>query len=228
MPLITREAKGSKLTIQEMDGNLTYLESNGFVDGEYSQTLIGTGAVLQMEPQPAFGASIGVYENISPTSGSGTGLIVDVEIDGGDRGLTATYTIVDGGSGYAIGDTVYIQNTDIGGTTGTTDRRFNDGDVDVTTTSTITVTNNDITLNTTTLDVNGSINVEGEITTTSDIYANQGYFTGEGVSVSDQLVVYNSFFAQTYINFGTLPTTDPTVPGQLWNDSGSLKISAGL
>jgi hypothetical protein len=27
MPLITRTAKGSKLTIQEMDGNLTYLES---------------------------------------------------------------------------------------------------------------------------------------------------------------------------------------------------------
>lgn len=27
MPLITREEKGSKLTIQEMDGNLVYLDN---------------------------------------------------------------------------------------------------------------------------------------------------------------------------------------------------------
>lgn len=32
MPLITREEKGSKLTIQEMDGNLLYLESLGISD----------------------------------------------------------------------------------------------------------------------------------------------------------------------------------------------------
>jgi hypothetical protein len=225
MSLITREEKGSKLTIQEMDGNLTYLESNGFVDGEYSQTVIGTGAVLQMSPQLAADASIGLYENISPTSGSGTGLIVDVEIaDGGRGGLGATYTIVDGGSGYAVGDTVSIQNTDIGGTTGTTDRGLFDGDVDVTTTSTITVTNNNITLDTTTLTVTGSINVDGGITTTSNISANQGNFTNQvtcrQLSVVDQ-------FSDTVINFSNLPTTDPTVLGQLWNDSGSLKISAG-
>jgi hypothetical protein len=226
MSLITRTGKGSKLTIEEMDGNLTYLESNGFVDGEYSQTLIGTGAVLQMQPQLlAFDASIGLYKNISPTGGSGTGLIVDVEIiDGEQGGKFAEYIIVDGGSGYAVGDTVSIQNTDIGGITGTTDSELTEDDVDGTTTSTITVTNNDITLNTTTLTVPGSINVDGEITT-SNIYANQGNFTN-GVFAENLLIVSN-LFGDTNINFGTLPTTDPAKPGQLWNDSGSLKISAG-
>lgn len=35
MALITREGKGSKLTIQEMDGNLTYLESLGLSGTQY-------------------------------------------------------------------------------------------------------------------------------------------------------------------------------------------------
>lgn len=225
MSLITRTAKGSKLTILEMDGNLTYLQSNGFVDGEYSQTVIGTGAVLFMAPQLAADATIGIYEGISPTSGSGTGLIVNVEIaDGGRGNLGATYTIVDGGSGYVVGDTVSIQNTDIGGTTGTTNRQLVDGDVDVTTTSIITVTNNDISLNTSTLDVTGSVQVTGNIDSTGGIQASFGTFLN-GVSTS-QLSAFNQF-SDTVVNFGNLPTTDPTVLGQLWNDSGSLKISAG-
>lgn len=224
MPLITRQEKGSKLTIAEMDGNLEYLASSSFQDGIYSQTLIGTGAVLQMFPQTAFDASIGVYENISPTSGSGTGLIVDVEITSSGRGLAATYTIVDGGSGYAVGDTVSIQNTDIGGTSGTTNRSLLDGNVDVTTTSTITVTNNNITLDTTTLTVTGSVQVDGGITTPSNIQANEGNFTNK--IVCGQLSVVN-LFGSTDVNFGNLPTTDPVSLGQLWNDSGSLKISAG-
>lgn len=31
----------------------------------------------------------------------------------------------------------------------------------------------------------------------------------------------------TIIKFNNLPTSDPTNAGQLWNDSGTLKISAG-
>lgn len=225
MPLITREEKGSKLTIAEMDGNLTYLQSNGFVDGEYSQTVIGTGAVLQMQPQLAADATIGIYEGISPTSGSGTGLIVNVAIaDGGRGNLGATYTIVDGGLGYAVGDTVSIQNIDIGGTTGTTDRFLYGGDVDVTTTSIITVTNNDISLDTTILAVTGSVQVTSNLDVLGGIQASSGTFLN-GVSTS-QLTVFNAF-SDTVVNFSNLPTTDPTVLGQIWNDSGSLKISAG-
>lgn len=225
MSLTTRTAKGSKLTIQEMDGNLTYLESNGFVNGEYSQTLIGTGAVLSLSPQLAPDATIGKYTGISQSGGSGTGLIVNVEIFEGGKGLQATYTIVDGGSGYQVGDTVSTQNTDIGGSEGSIESSIFDDDLDVTTTSTITVTNNDITLNTTTLTVTGSINVDGVISTTSNIAANIGTFTN-GVFAGNQLLVSNAF-GDTIVNFGALPTTDPTFLGRLWNDSGSLKISAG-
>jgi hypothetical protein len=233
MPLITRQEKGTKLTIQDMDDNLTYLQSNGFVDGEYSQTLIGTGAVLQMQPQAALNASIGVYENISPTGGSGTGLIVDVEIANTGRGNGATYTIVDGGSGYKVGDTVFIQNTDIGGSPGSIpglpgsvpiNRLLLDGDVEVTSTSTITVTNHDITLDTTTLTVTGSIYINGGINTTSNIQANAGSFTNQ--IGCGQLSVFNGS-GDTVVNFTNLPSTDPVKLGQLWNDSGSLKISAG-
>ena len=39
MPLVTREGKGSKLTIEEMDGNLTGLNSGEFIFDEYLTTL---------------------------------------------------------------------------------------------------------------------------------------------------------------------------------------------
>ena len=223
MSLITREEKGSKLTIAEMDGNLTYLESNGFVDGEYSRTTQGTGAVLQMQPQGALDSAEGIYENISPTSGSGTGLIVDVEIASGGRGgLAAYFSIVDGGSGYAVGDTVSIQNTDIGGTTGTTDRELEDGDVDVTTTSTVTIDSN-ITISTPSLTISGSIVVTDtlqcdNISGTNISGQTLSVFTG-GPSLS--ISVFG-------LQLSSLPTTEPVFPGYVWNDSGSLKISAGL
>ena len=37
MALVTRTEKGSKLTIEEMDGNLTYLQSSSFNDGVYTK-----------------------------------------------------------------------------------------------------------------------------------------------------------------------------------------------
>jgi hypothetical protein len=233
MSLITREEKGSKLTIAEMDGNLTYLESNGFVDGEYSRTTQGTGAVLQVQPQGALDSAEGIYEGISPTGGSGTGLIVDVEVEDTGRGNLAFYTIINGGSGYAVGDTVSIQNADIGGTTGTTDRKLEDGDVDVTTTSTVTIGSN-ITISTPSLTVTGFINVDGEITTTSNISADTLQCDNiSGTNISGQtLSVFTGGPSLSISVFGlqlsSLPTTEPVFPGYVWNDSGSLKISAGL
>jgi hypothetical protein len=43
MSLVTREGKGSKLTIAEMDGNLTYLESIGRPYKVYTALLTQTG-----------------------------------------------------------------------------------------------------------------------------------------------------------------------------------------
>jgi hypothetical protein len=230
MPLITRQEKGSKLTIAEMDGNLTYLQSNGFVDGEYSQTLIGTGAVLQMQPQAALNASIGVYENISPTGGSGTGLIVDVEIANTGRGNGATYTIVDGGSGYKVGDTVFIQNTDIGGSPGSVPglpgsvpitRLLLDGDVSVTKTSTITVTEDEISLNSTAISLSGSIS---SISAETVIAANASFQIA-----NMQSLAVNGMGGSTVV-FTGLPTNDPLQTGKLWVDAANgyiLKVSQG-
>jgi len=36
-----------------------------------------------------------------------------------------------------------------------------------------------------------------------------------------------SYTGSTTVIFEFLPTSDPSVAGQLWNDSGTLKISAG-
>ena len=58
MSLVTREGKGSKLTIQEMDGNLTYLENltevNGIVDtARYTSLAVTTEQILSMNLIPA-------------------------------------------------------------------------------------------------------------------------------------------------------------------------------
>jgi len=233
MSLVTREEKGSKLTIAEMDGNLTYLESNGFVDGVYSQTVIGIGAIVGefggtiFFSNPIETGAIGTY-TVTPTSGSGTGAQFELVVQEGGRGFIIsanTSTIISGGSGYAEGDTLVVACSELGGTTGTVIFTLNEGSVDATTTSTITVTNSNITFETTTLNITGSIQ------TTGNIAANQGTFTS-GVATSlidvEQLLVLNLGGGDTVVKFTNLPNTDPVKLGQLWNDSGSLKISAGV
>jgi len=206
MPLITRQEKGTKLTIQDMDGNLTYLQSNGFVDGEYLQTVIGTGEIIGtigdtiQFSNPIDSGTVGTYTVSPTTDGSGTGaqfkLVVDESrgafiIDGN------LSSVLNGGSGYAVGDTLTVDLTDLGGNMGRTAVfTLLAGGVDDTKTSTITVTEDEINLSTTTISVTGSL-------------------------------IISNIFSSTSINFGNLPTTDPRVSGQLWNDSGSLKISAG-
>ena len=37
----------------------------------------------------------------------------------------------------------------------------------------------------------------------------------------------SSIDANGTVVLANLPTSDPTVAGQLWNDSGTLKVSAG-
>jgi hypothetical protein len=202
MSLTTRTAKGSKLTIAEMDGNLTYLQSNGFVDGEYSQTLIGTGEIIGtfggtiQFSNPLDSGTAGTYTVSPTTGGSGTGAQFELVVDASrgapsiDGGLSS---VLNGGSGYAVGDTLTVDLMDLGGNMGeTVVFTLLAGGVDDTKTSTITVTEDEINLSTTTISVTGSIE-----------------------------------FSSTSINFSNLPTTDPLVSGQLWNKGGSLNISAG-
>jgi hypothetical protein len=208
MSLITRTAKGSKLTIAEMDGNLEYLQSNGFVDGVYSQT-VGTGAgeiigtignTIQFN-NPLNSGTVGTYTVSPTTDGSGTGAQFELVVDE-SRGAffinVLLSSVLNGGSGYAVGDTLTVDLTDLGGNMGRTAVfTLLAGGVDDTKTSTITVTEDEINLSTTTISVTGSL-------------------------------IISNIFSSTSINFGNLPTIDPVISGELWNDSGSLKISAGV
>jgi hypothetical protein len=214
-----------------MDDNLTYLESNGFVDGEYSRTTQGTGEIIgsfnsKFPNHPTIITSFletgatGSY-TVSPSGGSGTGAEFELVVfeSRGFFGISSNESeVLNGGIDYEIDDELTVPCSELGGATGELTITLGEGSVNVTTTSTVTVTGPNITIST------PSLNVEGEITTTSTIYADQGNFTN-GVLAKNQLIVSN-FFGDTNINFGTLPTTDPENQGQLWNDSGSLKISA--
>jgi hypothetical protein len=240
MSLITRTAKGSKLTIAEMDGNLEFLASSSFQDGVYSQTVIGIGDIIgtigdTIEfSNPLDSGTAGTYIVSPTTDGSGTGAqfeLVVFESRGAfaiDGSLSA---VLNGGSGYAVGDTLTVDLMDLGGNDGeTVEFGLLDGGVNETKTSTITVTEDEINLSSTTLTVTGAveffegISVAGNLTTTKNISANQGNFTNQ--VTCNQLSVAN-LSSDTVINFANLKTFDPVVLGQLWNDSGSLKISAG-
>ena len=64
MSLILRQAKGSKLTIEEMDGNLTYLEqiSTSNSGGNYEQTIGSKTTILSGETGTVVGLEITVGE----------------------------------------------------------------------------------------------------------------------------------------------------------------------
>ncbi len=132
MSLITRTGKRSRLTIAEMDGNLEYLESNGFVDGEYVQS------TKQIPSQPGAGEIVDLFQLqsnslnvpgatgtyiVSPTTdGRGEGaefeLVLISNPDGFRGGLLIDYdasSIINGGFGYVEGDNLTIRGIDLGG-----------------------------------------------------------------------------------------------------------------
>ena len=132
MPLIKRQEKGSKLTIQEMDGNLTYLSQNMELSSngvKYSINLSqdgiklladgGGGDVLAVSFATPKSWSVppvpGTYEVSPTTSGSGSGLILRIVISEGDGGPIITeQVVINSGSGYAIGDTLTISTSQLG------------------------------------------------------------------------------------------------------------------
>jgi hypothetical protein len=171
---------------------------------------------------------VGTYTVSPTTDGSGTGAQFELVVDE-SRGAFiidgSLSSVLNGGSGYAVGDTLTVDLTDLGGNMGeTVVFTLLAGGVDDTKTSTITVTGDEINLSTTTISLTGSIESDSSITTVGSI-------SGRNVTATNQIqgseLSIIGVFGATKIKFSNLPTSDPSNSGQLWNDSGSLKISAG-
>ena len=56
---------------------------------------------------------------------------------------------------------------------------------------------------------------------------NVGIGCYKSTSLAEKFTVGGAISARDGIFLGTIPTSDPGVLGQVWNDSGDLKISAG-
>jgi len=155
MPIVTRTGKGSKLTIAEMDGNFTQLQSSSFQDGTYSQTLDGTGAIIQLagirQPSVASG-SAGTYVVSPTTSGTGVGASLQLVIIGTRLPLTlslSSSSILDGGTGYASGDEIYVPYTDLGSAgSGSLTLTLADANISIDKSSVITATTASLSLST--------------------------------------------------------------------------------
>lgn len=201
MAITTRTAKGSKLTIAEMDGNLTTLNNQSFKDGVYSITsgsrtdsitalasgsieiksiIPSTGEVtadaLEFAPAGFETDTIvaGTYTDIQPTGGSGTGLVVTVVVSEELEATIRSVTVTAGGSGYQPGDVVSIDTSELGADPSTES-----------TSVTLTVTN---------------------------------------LSATNQQRI---LMTPTGIFMPDLPTSDPSVAGQLYTSDGALTVSSG-
>ena len=231
MPLITRQEKGSKLTIQEMDGNLEYLESNGFINGRYTQTQIGTGAVIDLsyisyDPNPLTDTIPNIY-TVNPTGGDGSGLELSLRVvdDRGSKQFDfANSTIINGGLGYSEGNEVTFSSNDIGGTLNETITLvLEPGTVDVTVSSSIAVGIDSIALTTAALLIGADVQVS---------FIDAGGIRSENINGNaslDFLAVANPA-GTTTVSFTNLPVTDPGVEGYLWVDAANdfvLKVSQG-
>jgi hypothetical protein len=164
MSLITRTAKGSKLTIEEMDGNLTTLDNQSFKDGVYtitsgsrtdSITALASGSIEVKSIIPSTGEVITeqlvslaspttfedtilveVYEDVQPTGGSGTGLTVNVTVSNlGEGPFIRFITTTNGGTGYSPGDKVYIATSELGADPSTESTEITLGIADISPTS---------------------------------------------------------------------------------------------
>ena len=200
MAIVTRTAKGSKLSIAEMDGNLTTLNNQSFKDGVYTITsgsrtdsitalasgsievkslLAGDGSVTAetLTFSPTFFETdtivAGTYTGVQPTGGNGTGLTVTVVVNALLNIQSVTVTA--GGSGYEANDEVSIATSELGADPSTE-------------------------------------------STTVELGAEQ-------LSLDQQQRI---LMTPTGISMPDLPTSDPRVAGQLYNVTGELKISVGL
>lgn len=210
MAIVTRTAKGSKLSISEMDGNLTTLNNQSFKDGVYtitsgsrtdSITALASGSIEIKTIIPSTGEVIteelvglaspikfdtdtivvNTYTGVQPTGGSGTGLTVNVRIS----------TLPTGPTGPS-----YIKN------------------ITVTDGGTGYVAGDKVYIATSELGADPS-------TESTEINLGAG-----NISTGSQQRI---LMTPTGISMPDLPTEDPAVAGQLWyaSESGSLYVSLG-
>ena len=207
MSLITRTGKGSKLTIEEMDGNINTLASASLVDGVYSKITPGGGlsdlpTLSESETYPFTNAEAGEYvvNNIT-TNGNGSGLVLNIVIQ--ERRPNEFTFLYDGstyvesmGMGYQTDDELYIPYSSIGGT-GTDTFTMVVDSVTQEIENSITVTNNALTIKTTNGD-GGFIDLTALESTPWYSTGSSGTYTvtpttdGEGSGVELELVVINT------------------------------------
>lgn len=91
-----------------------FYDTPTLADANRVMTQVVTGKVLALNnvgaADPA--RTAGTYAGLSPTGGSGTGLVVDVTVDGAGA---ATVTLVNGGKDYASAETLTLTDAVLGG-----------------------------------------------------------------------------------------------------------------
>ena len=201
MPIVTRTGKGSKLTIAEMDGNINTLASASLVDGIYTIT---SGSRTDSITALASG-SIEIKSLLagdgSVTAETLSFLPTSFETD---TIVAGTYTGVQptGGSGTGLTVTVVVS-----------------GELEATIQS-VTVT------------AGGSGYEAGDTVSiaTSELGADPSTesitveLTAEGLNLDQQQRI---LMTPTGISMPDLPTSDPSVAGQLYTSEGALTVSSG-
>ncbi len=174
----------------------------------------------QADSNRTAGSYDGVTTEVSPSGG--TGLTFDVVVNGGAVGLT----IVDRGTGYSVGDTITISNSDLGNVTGVADVTF--------TVATLTSNVSSVTVHTA-----GTGYVAGEtITITEDKFGGSGTdnLTFDVATLADSgIMVYDAtaagtvadphFINQTFEEIGIPRLAGPTFTGSTYFDD--LVVSGG-
>jgi hypothetical protein len=180
MPIVTRTGKGSKLTIAELDGNFIHLQSSSFQDGTYSQAVEGTGAIIQLagiRPPSVASGSAGTYVVSPTTSGTGVGASLQLVITGNRLPLNLSLpssSILDGGTGYASGDEIYVPYTDLGSAgSGSLTLTLADANISIDKSSVITATTASLSLST----AIGDRALEGAIVSLIDAEVSSGVGT---------------------------------------------------
>ena len=92
-----------------------FYDTPTLVDANRTMTEVVSGKVLAIDTVGAANGSrtAGTYSGLSPTGGSGSGLVVDIVVAASTG--AATVTLVNGGKNYADGETLTVTDANLGG-----------------------------------------------------------------------------------------------------------------
>jgi len=199
MAIVTRTGKGSKLTIAEMDGNLNTLASASLVDGVYTIT------------------SGSRTDSITALA---SGSIEIKSLLAGDGSVTAET--------LTFSPTSFEEDTIVEGTyTGVQPTGGNGTGLTVT-----VVVNALLNIQSVTVTAGGSGYESGDVVSiaTSALGADPSTESTTTTLTSDDLNLDQQqriLMTPTGISMPDLPTSDPSVAGQLYISTGTLKVSSG-